>query len=66
MTEVKIKTISDRVYYTTTNIAYDNYIELFSKYPTAFIYVKDEFDNEVWVKTDAIEAITLIEESEDD
>lgn len=66
MTRVKIKTISGRDYYETTNITFDNYIEIFSKYPIPFIYVKDEFDNEVWVKTDAIEAITLIKESEDD
>ena len=53
MTEVKIKTISDRVYYTTTDLASDDYINLVMNLVIEdFLPVKDVFNNEVWVKRD--------------
>ncbi|CAM4072385.1 hypothetical protein CD116_00445 [Staphylococcus schweitzeri] len=67
MTEVKIKTISDRVYYTTTDLASGDYINLVMKLVIEdFLPVKDVFNNEVWVKRDEIESFTFIKEVNDD
>ncbi|MFH6082975.1 hypothetical protein ACHLXL_13590 [Staphylococcus aureus] len=67
MTEVRIKTISDRVYYTTTDLASGDYIKLVMKLGIEyFLLVKDVFNNEVWVKRDEIESFTFIEEADDD
>ncbi|HDE9978296.1 TPA: hypothetical protein PD925_002846 [Staphylococcus aureus] len=67
MTEVRIKTISDRVYYTTTDLASSDYIKLVMKLGIEyFLPVKDVFNNEVWVKRDEIESFTFIEEADDD
>ncbi|OHS01885.1 hypothetical protein HMPREF3251_06485 [Staphylococcus sp. HMSC36D07] len=67
MTEVKIKTISDRVYYTTTDLASGDYIKLVMKLGIEyFLPVKDVFNNEVWVKRDEIESFTFIKEANDD
>ncbi|CDR51877.1 hypothetical protein [Staphylococcus schweitzeri] len=67
MTEVKIKTISDRVYYTTTDLASGDYINLVMKLVIEdFLPVKDVFNNEVWVKRDEIESFTFIKEANDD
>lgn len=66
MTEVRIKTISDRVYYTTTDLASGD-IKLVMKLGIEyFLPVKDVFNNEVWVKRDEIESFTFIEEADDD
>ncbi|CAC6280890.1 TPA: hypothetical protein ACN8S1_001085 [Staphylococcus aureus] len=67
MTEVKIKTISDRVYYTTTDLASDDYINLVMNLVIEdFLPGKDVFNNEVWVKRDEIESFTFIKEANDD
>ncbi len=67
MTEVKIKTISDRVYYTTTDLASDDYINLVMNLVIEdFLPVKDVFNNEVWFKRDEIESFTFIKEANDD
>ncbi|HEI7629219.1 TPA: hypothetical protein SK863_000075 [Staphylococcus aureus] len=67
MTDVKIKTISGGVYYTTTDLASGDYIKLVMKLGIEyFLPVKDVFNNEVWVKRDEIESFTFIEEADYD
>ncbi|HHO6498623.1 TPA: hypothetical protein ACRVNB_002796 [Staphylococcus aureus] len=66
MTVVKIRTITGRVYYATTNLTFEKYVENISSIKVRYIRAKATLNKTSWVKTDVIEAITLIEESEDD
>ncbi|HDT6323513.1 TPA: hypothetical protein ACU2IW_002409 [Staphylococcus aureus] len=66
MTVVKIQTVTGRVYYATTNLTFEKYVENISSFEVRCIRANDTLNKTSWVKTDAIEAITLIEESEDD
>ncbi|OWT04752.1 hypothetical protein AS568_13035 [Staphylococcus aureus] len=59
--------ITNGVYYTTTDLASDDYINLVMNLVIEdFLPVKDVFNNEVWVKRDEIESFTFIKEANDD
>ncbi|HCX2657146.1 TPA: hypothetical protein PI096_001733 [Staphylococcus aureus] len=66
MTVVEIKTVTGRNYYATTNLTFEKYVENILSFEVRCIRANDTLNKTSWVKTDAIEAITLIEESEDD
>ncbi|MBH4578914.1 hypothetical protein I6B79_07395 [Staphylococcus aureus] len=63
MTVVEIRSITGRSYYATTNLTFRKYSENILSGKVFYIRVKDTLDKTSWVKTDAIESITLIEES---
>ncbi|HGO3581109.1 TPA: hypothetical protein ACK03L_000548 [Staphylococcus aureus] len=66
MTVVEIKTVTGRNYYATTNLTFEKYVETISSFEVRCIRANDTLNKTSWVKTDAIEAITLIEEADDD
>ncbi|HHU6760553.1 TPA: hypothetical protein ACUI3C_001090 [Staphylococcus aureus] len=63
MTEVKIKTISGEVYFVKTDRPFENYAKEAMNYD-GYIYAKNIIKQTTWIKTDAIESITLIKERE--
>ncbi|HDD0308993.1 TPA: hypothetical protein O9509_000351 [Staphylococcus aureus] len=63
MTEVKIKTISGGVYFAKTGEPFEKYVERKVGFD-GYIYASNIIRQPTYIKTDAIEAITLIEERE--
>ncbi|HHV8710267.1 TPA: hypothetical protein ACUP41_001092 [Staphylococcus aureus] len=61
MTEVKIKTISGEVYFVKTGEPFEKYVERKAGF-NGYIYASNIIKQPTYIKTDAIESITLIEE----
>ncbi|HDP5830622.1 hypothetical protein I6E02_05370 [Staphylococcus aureus] len=62
MTDVKIKTISGGVYFVKTAEPFEKYVERMTSF-NGYIYAENLIKQVSCVKANAIESITLIEES---